>query len=84
MKNKVVIIREGVVASIVNNILDFGVVLGILWVNQNFFGGVWVLNVIAFLAFFAMLANHVLGECKRYDDPDDAIEFLEKIKNEKH
>lgn len=67
VKEKIVIIRETTVQSIISDIVTFGTILFSFWFNYKFIGGNDALDALLFIVFFLTGTAH-LKNYKRFQE----------------
>ena len=72
-KEKIVIVRETTISSVLQDIFTFGLLVGSFWFNYQFIGGNDALDILLFFMFFFM----GLGQLRNYKY------FLEQINSKK-
>lgn len=79
-KTKYIIIKDGLVRSIIADIFSYGVLLSSFWINERFINGNNVLDILLVVMFFIFVVGQVNARSDKFNTPEDAIEYLKEIK----
>jgi len=58
-KEKIVIVRETTVSSVIQDIVTFGLIVLSYWINHQFIADNVFLSVLLFISFFTMSLSHL-------------------------
>lgn len=74
----VIIVRESLVVSILSDVFSIGCVMALLFVNHNYCGSSWVVELFSCILFFIYVAKHGSSRVKNMK-PEEAYEYLDKL-----
>lgn len=66
-QEKIIVIKETTLSSIINDIVTFSVLLGAFWFNYKFIGGNDALDALLFIVFFIHAATR-FRDYKRFKE----------------
>jgi len=82
-KNTFMILYESTYHSIQSNILTFGCLLGMFWVNKEYLGSAVPTSVLTAFFIFFIIARvfNVMSKAPKFSNYDDAHEYIKDIYN---
>ena len=73
-----VIIKEGLLNSIISDIVSFGSMALMFWFNYNYLGNSLLIKVLIVFLLFVVMVTRARKNVNRFKTKEDAIKYLEK------
>jgi len=84
-EENIVIIKEGIIGSIITDFVSFGVLAAMLWINFAYLGNQWLITLFILTIWFLemMMRSKDLHNLHRFKSVDEALLFLNELKGDK-
>lgn len=82
MKNKTIhtaIFKEGLLQSVLIDLVDFGFLCGTVWFNYHFVGNSKLVNGIILVMFILMVFTKANGQTKRFTNKKDLQKWVDSL-----
>lgn len=81
MKKEIIIIKDNLISSIIQDIVSFTILLFCMWFNYKFIGGSYIINAIILLWILGFILRFTKDDRKTFYSLEELDEYVKKLKS---
>lgn len=78
-RKEYVFLKRNTAFTLLEDIIGWGVLMGCVWFNQTYCGGLWLVNLFIIAMFLAGIANYCKTWEQRFNTKQELIKYVESL-----